>query len=122
MVVRTTNSIEDRLNIKKWSKAAERKKKLTWCIDPSFDNLLHIINDPDYADALHHQTRRGHAPLNRQDCRHQHFVSVALNVTFEIDEIFSFFTSHWMAIGGVINDVAGTVKYFLEEGSRRVRV
>lgn len=47
-------------------------------------------------------------------------VSVGLYVEFEIDDILSFFTSLWMRIGEVIDDVAGTLQHILEVGAKAI--
>lgn len=47
-------------------------------------------------------------------------VDVVLDVSFQIDDILGFFTSLWMAIGDVINSVAGTMKYIVEMGTKVV--
>lgn len=44
------------------------------------------------------------------------FVSVVLDVTFDIGDIVGFFKELWTEIGKVMNSVGGTIKHFVEEG------
>lgn len=50
-----------------------------------------------------------------------YIISVALNLIFEIDDILRHVTLRWMAIGRVINNVAGTMNMFWSMGSSRFR-
>lgn len=44
------------------------------------------------------------------------FVSVVLDVTFDIGDIVSFFKELWTEIGKTMNNVGGTMKHFIGEG------